>query len=141
MHATKIATCCYCGRRQTLKPTARGGHELARPADEVTLLEVLESLEGSLAPMECVNEAPGSEAGNLCGQQWVWQDIYAELHKILPDMKLPDPLTETPVSPTGFDFTRRDSLGVAVRDIPTLLRETVEWIKSGPFAEKHAAKP
>ncbi len=29
MHATKIATCCYCGRRQTLKPTARGGHELA----------------------------------------------------------------------------------------------------------------
>ena len=72
---------------------------------------------------------------------WHWQDIYAELHKILPDMKLPDPLTETPVPPTGFDFTRRDSLGVAVRDIPTLLRETVEWIKSGPFAEKHAAKP
>lgn len=29
MHATKIATCCYCGRRQTLKPTAREGHELA----------------------------------------------------------------------------------------------------------------
>ena len=72
---------------------------------------------------------------------WHWQDIYAELHKILPDMKLPDPLTETPVLPTGFDFTRRDSLGVALRDIPTLLRETVEWIKSGPFAEKHATKP
>lgn len=29
MISTKIATCCYCGRRQTLKPTARGGHELA----------------------------------------------------------------------------------------------------------------
>lgn len=29
MHATKIATCCYCGRRQTLKLTAREGHELA----------------------------------------------------------------------------------------------------------------
>lgn len=28
-HATKIATCCYCGRRQTLRPTARAGHELA----------------------------------------------------------------------------------------------------------------
>ncbi|WP_224815354.1 hypothetical protein [Hasllibacter sp. MH4015] len=26
---TKIATCCYCGRRQTLKFTARDGHELA----------------------------------------------------------------------------------------------------------------
>ncbi|MBY4892649.1 hypothetical protein KUL25_07715 [Rhodobacteraceae bacterium N5(2021)] len=29
MHATKIATCSYCGRRQTLKLTARHGHELA----------------------------------------------------------------------------------------------------------------
>ncbi|MEJ6395366.1 hypothetical protein V8J82_19045 [Gymnodinialimonas sp. 2305UL16-5] len=28
-HNTKIATCSYCGRRQTLQFTARGGHELA----------------------------------------------------------------------------------------------------------------
>ncbi|MBF9034462.1 hypothetical protein HKCCE2091_09440 [Rhodobacterales bacterium HKCCE2091] len=26
---TKIATCCYCGKRTMLKLTARGGHELA----------------------------------------------------------------------------------------------------------------
>ncbi|MEP3347917.1 MAG: hypothetical protein ABJN34_02805 [Litoreibacter sp.] len=25
----KIATCCYCGTRTMLKPTARDGHELA----------------------------------------------------------------------------------------------------------------
>lgn len=66
---------------------------------------------------------------------WHWQDIYAELHKILPDMKMPAPLTEPPVAATGFDFSRRDSLGVAVRDIPTLLRETIDWIRSEPFAE------
>lgn len=29
MQATKIATCCYCGRRQMLRLTAREGHELA----------------------------------------------------------------------------------------------------------------
>jgi hypothetical protein len=29
MHQTKIATCSYCGRRQTLRLTARDGHELA----------------------------------------------------------------------------------------------------------------
>lgn len=27
--ATKIATCCYCGKRTLLKLTARAGHELA----------------------------------------------------------------------------------------------------------------
>jgi ribosomal protein L34E len=29
MPDTKIATCSYCGRRQALRMTARGGHELA----------------------------------------------------------------------------------------------------------------
>ena len=67
-----------------------GGHELARGPDEITLLEVLESLEGSLAPMECVNEAPGSDAGALCGQQWVWQDIYADMRVRLGDTTIAD---------------------------------------------------
>jgi nucleoside-diphosphate-sugar epimerase len=69
---------------------------------------------------------------------WHWHDIYAELRKILPDMKMPAPLTEPPVPATGFDFARRDSLGVAVRDIPTMLRETIDWIKSDPFAAPSA---
>ncbi len=64
---------------------------------------------------------------------WHWRDIYAELRKILPDMKMPAPITDAAATPTGFNFARRDSLGVPLRDIPTLLRETVEWIKSQPF--------
>ena len=64
---------------------------------------------------------------------WHWQDLYAELHKILPDMIMPEPLTEPAAPATGFDFTRRDSLGVKARDIPTLLRDTIEWIKTEPF--------
>jgi len=66
---------------------------------------------------------------------WHWQDIYAELQRLLPDMKMPEALSEPPVPATGFDVTRRDSLGVPVRDIPTLLRETVEWIKTDPFGQ------
>ncbi|MEQ9642374.1 MAG: NAD-dependent epimerase/dehydratase family protein [Alphaproteobacteria bacterium] len=64
---------------------------------------------------------------------WHWQDIYAELRKIVPEMTMPAPLADPPVAPTGFDFTRRDSLGVALRDIPTCLRETIDWIRSDPF--------
>ena len=72
-------------------------------------------------------------------ESWHWQDIYAELHKILPQMQMPAPLTEPAVPATGFDFARRDSLGVAVRDIPTILQETVEWIRSKPFADTAAS--
>ena len=43
IHQTKIATCCYCGRRTTLQLTARSGHELAcgacgAPLHEMKLL-------------------------------------------------------------------------------------------------------
>jgi len=67
-----------------------GGHQLAKEPADLTLLEVLESLEGSLAPMECVNEAPGSDAGGLCGQQWVWQDIYAHMRDRLEHTTIAD---------------------------------------------------
>ena len=33
-----------------------GGHELAKPQGEICLLHVLESLEGSLAPIGCVHD-------------------------------------------------------------------------------------
>ena len=32
---------------------AHGGYRLARPAEEITMLEVVEALEGPIAPMEC----------------------------------------------------------------------------------------
>ena len=62
-----------------------------------------------------------------------WQDIYAECQKILPNMRMPNPLTERAAAPTGFDFTRRNSLGVTVRDFPTLLRQTIQWLQTNPF--------
>ena len=64
---------------------------------------------------------------------WHWQDIYAALQKLLPTMQMPAPIEGTPVTPTGFDTTRRDSLRVPVRDIPTLLKDTLDWLKANPF--------
>jgi len=79
-------------------------------------------------------ENPGA-SGRYYGvyDSWHWQDIYAELQKLLPGMKMPAALTDAPKPPTRFDFSRRDSLGVPIRDIPALLRETVEWMQSDPF--------
>ena len=57
----------------------------------------------------------------------------AECQKILPNMRMPEPIAEPAVDPTGFDFSRRDSLGVNIRDFPTFLRQTIEWIQSKPF--------
>jgi Rrf2 family transcriptional regulator, cysteine metabolism repressor len=62
-----------------------GGHLLAKPADEICLLHVLEALEGSLAPLACL-EGPGDEA--ICGQEWVWQEIYDTMRARLAAVSL-----------------------------------------------------
>ena len=51
-------------------------------------------------------------------------------------MKMPQGFSEEPVKPTTFDFTRRDSLNVKVRDFSTTLKETVDWLKTNPFSEE-----
>lgn len=62
-----------------------------------------------------------------------WRDLYAELGKHVPASIMPAPLDGPPEEPTRFDFTRRDSLGVAMRDIPSVIAETCDWLKSRPF--------
>ncbi len=66
-------------------------------------------------------------------ESWPWRDIYAEIARHVPASGLPKPLNGDPEPPTQFDFTRRDSLGVRLRDIPTTIAETFDWLKTGPF--------
>ena len=66
-----------------------GGHMLARPAEDICLLHVLEALEGSLAPLACLdNPEPGQEA--ICGQEWVWQEIYDNMRQTLASVSVAD---------------------------------------------------
>ena len=62
-----------------------------------------------------------------------WRDLYAELGKHVPADIMPEPLDVEPEDPTRFDFTRRDSLGVPMRDIPSVIAETCAWLKGRSF--------
>lgn len=64
---------------------------------------------------------------------WSWRDLYAEFAKHVPGEAIPAPLEGEPETPTRFDFTRRDSLGQPMRDIPTTIAETFDWLKTNPF--------
>ena len=63
-----------------------------------------------------------------------WQDIYAECKRLIPQMKIPKPIKGDAKAPTGFDFSRRDSLGIKIRNFSTILQETIDWIASEPFS-------
>lgn len=64
-----------------------GGHMLSRPAEDICLLHVLEALEGSLAPLACLDNE-GDEA--ICGQEWVWQEIYDSMRGTLSKVSIAD---------------------------------------------------
>ncbi len=46
---------------------SRGGYMLARPSDEITMAEVVEALEGSIAPIECISQA--ADGSIVCSRE------------------------------------------------------------------------
>jgi Rrf2 family transcriptional regulator, cysteine metabolism repressor len=46
---------------------SRGGYLLARSPEEITMAEVVEALEGSIAPIECISE--GSDGSIVCARE------------------------------------------------------------------------
>ena len=102
------------------------------PNDSASLIHLQDLARLFLAAYED-SSASGRYFGVL--ESFHWNDIYKECQKLIPDMQMPEPISEDPVAPTQFDFKRRDSLGIKIRDFPTIMRETVEWLKSNPFKE------
>jgi len=58
---------------------ARGGVMLARKPEEITLLEVVESIDGPIALNECVNDEAGCTFGEECPLRPIWCDAQEEL--------------------------------------------------------------
>lgn len=58
-----------------------------------------------------------------------WREIYRECEKQIPNMVKPVYPSAMFARPTEFDFSRRDSLGVTLRDFPTMLAQTIESLR------------
>src|SRR5665213_2884806 len=46
---------------------SRGSYMLARPSSEITMAEVVEALEGSIAPIECISQS--ADGSIVCSRQ------------------------------------------------------------------------
>jgi Rrf2 family protein len=69
---------------------ARGGVQLARPPAEVKLSEVIQLLEGPVAPVECVNNPQSCPQSDLCVTRDVWGDLNKAMGEILESTSLQD---------------------------------------------------
>ncbi|MBL8290926.1 MAG: Rrf2 family transcriptional regulator [Bryobacterales bacterium] len=62
---------------------ASGGFALARPADQLTLLDVLEAIEGPLALNRCLEKSTPCSRSTWCGAHLVWARAQAALIEVL----------------------------------------------------------
>ena len=77
---------------------ARGGYLLARPAEEITMAEVVEALEGAIAPIECITEgADGhlvctreAETDHICPTKLLWTRVRGSVVRTLEETRLSD---------------------------------------------------
>ncbi len=76
----------------------KGGYLLARPAEDITLRELLNTLEGSLAPMDCLKPDSGTTCALVdgCSTRKVWIVMMASMTEALGQMTLADLLTPHP---------------------------------------------
>jgi len=68
----------------------RGGVWLAKPPQEIKLSEVIELLEGSIAPVECVNDPKYCPRSSACVTREVWGEVKKAINGVLESTTLRD---------------------------------------------------
>jgi len=77
---------------------AHGGYLLARAPDQITMAEVVEALEGRIAPIECISSAPDgtvrcsreSDPDHVCTTKVLWTRVRAAILTTLQQTSLED---------------------------------------------------
>src|SRR5256884_3321906 len=83
---------------------ARGGYLLARPASEISMAEVVEALEGSIAPIECISEgadghmicARETKTDHVCPTKLLWTRVRGSVVRTLEETRLSDLVQDKP---------------------------------------------
>jgi Rrf2 family cysteine metabolism transcriptional repressor len=77
---------------------AHGGYRLGRPAEEIEMLEVVQALEGAIAPMECFEADPEgkvscsheTDGDRACATKLLWTRVQGGVTKALSGTTLAD---------------------------------------------------
>lgn len=73
---------------------AHGGYRLARPTDKIDSLEVVELLEGSVAPVACLDEHDSCGRVGNCSTESLWRKVDLAVRQVLGGTTLADLVEE-----------------------------------------------
>jgi Rrf2 family protein len=69
---------------------ARGGYSLARRPEEISVLEVLQALEGEICLVDCVKNAGGCSRISTCPTRDIWGKLGEQISETLRSVSLAD---------------------------------------------------
>ncbi|MFY9264259.1 MAG: Rrf2 family transcriptional regulator [Solirubrobacterales bacterium] len=76
----------------------RGGYLLARPAESISMAEIVEALEGQIAPIECISATGDGDvtctregdSNEICPTKILWTRVQGSIVRTLQDITLAD---------------------------------------------------
>ncbi len=82
---------------------ARGGYQLSKPPEEITVLQIVEALEGPINLVPCVNSSFDCTLKAGCTTTQVWKNMYESMKEVLESYTLKDLVCEKAES-ANHDF-------------------------------------
>lgn len=69
---------------------SKGGYELAKDPKTITLLDVVEVMEGPLSIVDCVRDPGGCSRNRICATRNIWQNLNSEFRESMRKVTLQD---------------------------------------------------
>lgn len=73
---------------------ARGGYRLAHRPDQLSALEVVELLEGTVSPVQCIDDEEACARTGACSTEPLWREVDAAVRTVLGGTSLADLIAE-----------------------------------------------
>ncbi len=105
---------------------SRGGYLLARPPKEISMAEVVEALEGAIAPIECISQGPDgsivcsreSDPSHVCPTKLLWTRVRGSIVRTLQETTLADLLVTQRASTPVSSMHAREDVAAPLEPVP-----------------------
>ena len=80
---------------------AYGGYRVARDPGQIDALEVVELLEGSVAPVVCIDDSDNCIRSGYCSTEGLWRQVDYAVRQVLSSITLADLVQQRRMLPAG----------------------------------------
>ena len=92
---------------------AQGGYKLARPAEQISVGDILRALEGNLDAVQCAGlSEEGCQGAQLCVSKYVWQRINESIARTVDEIKLDTLVKESREAQEKYEAEYPDMINI-----------------------------